>query len=318
VTLWVVHAHAHDAPQVSPILAIESPVKRCGKSTLLSVIQALVPRPLPAASVTSAVIFRVIDTRLPTLLVDEADAFIAGNEELRGILNSSHFRPMARVWRCIGEKREPQCFSTWAPIAIALIGELPGTLQDRSVVIRMRRKMPGETAERLRLDRMEEFDSLRTVVSDWAEQNIERLRQADPIVPELNDDRATDNWRPLIAIAEAAGGHWPDFARKAAKIVTGGRAGDDLPDGQRLLLDIKEVFRQMGAVELQSKVLCDYLCHLIDESPWAEYRHGKPLAPSTMGSLLKDFGVRAEKAPTGGRMVYRIEAFEDAWRRYSQ
>ena len=51
--LWTLHAHALDAASISPILALLSPEKRCGKTTALSALQALVPRPLPAANVTA-------------------------------------------------------------------------------------------------------------------------------------------------------------------------------------------------------------------------------------------------------------------------
>jgi hypothetical protein len=115
------------------------------------------------------VLFRVISALKPTILVDEAETFLGTNEELRGIMNSSHFRPLARVWRCDGDKLEPKEFSTWAPIAVALIGELPGTLQDRSVIIiRMRRRLPGETAQRLRLDRLDDLTQLHSSISRWA------------------------------------------------------------------------------------------------------------------------------------------------------
>jgi putative DNA primase/helicase len=74
------------------------------------------------------------------LLLDEADTFVDGNEELRGILNSGHTGDQAYVIRCNPVTLEPERFSVWCPKSIALIGSLSGTLADRSIEIRMERK----------------------------------------------------------------------------------------------------------------------------------------------------------------------------------
>ena len=59
--------------RVAPILAITSPQKRCGKTTVIDLLKRLVHRPLAASNVTPAALFRVVDQHNPTLLVDEAD-----------------------------------------------------------------------------------------------------------------------------------------------------------------------------------------------------------------------------------------------------
>jgi putative DNA primase/helicase len=154
VAFWIVHAHAHDAAAISPILVIISPEKRCGKTTLLSLLKELTPNPRAASNITGPALFRVIEAAKPTLIVDEADTFLAKNSELRGILNSGHNRRAAFVYRV--EKQ----YSTWAPKAIASIGNLSGTLQDRSIMIRLRRKLPSETT-RVRWFRRREL------ISNW-------------------------------------------------------------------------------------------------------------------------------------------------------
>jgi hypothetical protein len=82
VALWIVHAHALDYADHSPRLHVTSPLKRCGKTVLLSCINPMVPRPLGAENISAAALFRVIEMAQPTLLVDEADAFMTDNEEL--------------------------------------------------------------------------------------------------------------------------------------------------------------------------------------------------------------------------------------------
>ena len=183
LALWVLHAHAHDAALVSPILAVLSPEKRCGKTTVLTLVQALTPRALSTSNITSAALFRAVEGWGPTLLIDEADTFLRNNEELRVVLNSGHNRLTAYVVRTVGDDHTPAKFRTWAPKAIALIGLLPDTLADRAVTVALRRKRPDERVERLRLDRTDEFKSLYRYAARWTEDNLEALREADPDVP---------------------------------------------------------------------------------------------------------------------------------------
>ena len=209
--LWVLHCHAHDAAFHSPRLTATSPTMRCGKSTLLRTIGRLVPRPLPTANITPAAMFRVIEAAKPTLLIDEADSFAHENEELRGVINSSHCRLDAFVIRAVpaGDDYEARQFSTWAPMAIASIGKVAATIADRSVIIAMERKPPGQTVARMRADRDDGFGVLASKAARWVADHLEALRQADPDVPRALNDRQADNWRPLLAIADLAGGDWP-------------------------------------------------------------------------------------------------------------
>ncbi len=197
--LWTVFAHAHDAADVSPLLALVSPEKRCGKTTALTVLSRLVPRPLAASNITPAALFRAVEKWRPTLLVDEADSFLREREELRGILNAGHTRGTAYVIRTVGEDHEPAKFSTWGPKAVALIGNLTDTLQDRSIVVPMQRKTPAEKVERLRLGSLDLEDVLRQAAR-WAADHREALRNADPDVPDGLNDRVADNWRTLLTL----------------------------------------------------------------------------------------------------------------------
>jgi hypothetical protein len=143
--LWVIHAHAHDVAFYSPRLTLTSPTMRCGKSTMLQTIGRLIPRPLLTANITPAALFRVVEAAKPSLLIDEADSFAHENEELRGVINSSHCRLDAFVVRAVpaGDDYEARRFSTWAPMAIASIGKVASTIADRSIIIGMERKPLG-------------------------------------------------------------------------------------------------------------------------------------------------------------------------------
>jgi putative DNA primase/helicase len=99
LALWTLHTHAFQLRHVTTYLGIESPEKRCGKTTLLTVQSELVNRPIVAANISSPAFFRAIEELRPTLLIDEADTLLGANDELRGILNSGYTRKTAFVLR---------------------------------------------------------------------------------------------------------------------------------------------------------------------------------------------------------------------------
>src|SRR5262245_1023635 len=198
LALWVLHAHAHDCFDISPVLAITSPTPECGKTTCLTLLGALVPRPCHAANITAAALFRAVEKWQPTLLIDEADTFLKNSDELRGVLNSGHQRSSAFVIRTTGDDHELRQFRTWAPKAVALIGKLPPTLASRAIHIELRRKMVSESVERLRSDRVDHLEPLCRQAARWVADNSISLRTADPMMPEALSGRAADNWRPLV------------------------------------------------------------------------------------------------------------------------
>jgi len=285
VALWVLFAHAHEAFQVSPLLALISPEKRCGKTTTLTLLGALVPNPLPAANITAAALFRAVQRFRPTLLVDEADSFLRDREELRGVLNSGHHRAGAAVVRTVGDDYEPRVFSTWCPKAVALIGLLPTTLEDRSLVIRMRRRRPDENLEALRLDRPGEWEPLRRKCARWVADNADVIRELDPAVPTELHDRAADNWRPLLAVADVAGWVWPQKAREAARALLSEVVEDDTP-GVLVLADLRQLFNERSADRLPSADVVEVLGRREDR-PWSEWRHGRPITATQLARLLR-------------------------------
>ena len=285
VALWCVGTHAFDCFTIFPRLIATSPEPRCGKTTLLDAIERLVPRPLAAANITAPALFRTIEAARPTLLLDEADTFAKDNEDLRGILNSGHRRNgmVIRIVEC-GKDYEPRQFSTWAPVALASIGSLPATMMDRSIIVALRRRRPDEPVESLRLDRPNGLDRLARMAARWAADHLDVLRDADPAMPESVFNRAADNWRPLLAIADAAGGDWPERARNAAVAF----AAEYTDESRRvqLLADIADAFEAKKTDRLSSDDLTAHLVGLEDR-PWAEWSKGRPLSKNQLARLVK-------------------------------
>ena len=318
VAFWALHAHALDASQISPRLGVISAEKRCGKTTVLDVVRDLSPRPLSTSNTTPAAIFRTIEAAQPTLLIDEADTFLTSNDEMRGILNSGYRRSSAFVLRLVGDNHEPRQFSTWAAVAIALIGKLPDTLQDRSILIRMRRRLPSEPIAQFRADRTDDLKILARKAARWVNDNLETLRAMDPAMPPTVTNRDADNWRPLLAIADAAGGEWPARARVIAETMSDKAKGDDQSLRIMLLEDIRSVFATRGVYKLPSAELVEALLAMKDR-PWPELgRAAKPITQNKLAGLLKDFDIRPCNVWVGAKPLkgYSREQFEDAFARY--
>jgi putative DNA primase/helicase len=316
IALWILHAWTHDSCEISPILCLTSPTKRCGKTSVMIVVYYLTPKSELAANVSTASIFRYVEAEHPTLLIDEGDSFLSANDEMRGIMNSGHTKAGPTVIRVIEIDGEhvTKRFSTWAPKALALIKLPPDTLVDRSIVLRLMRKPRGVKVERLRKRDGEDFKRLRSQAARWAADQGLKLIDADPSVPDALHDRAADNWRPLLAIADLAGSHWPELARKAACDLTG--VEDDGALNVTLLVDIRAAFGDadvMKSADLVAALTAD------PEAPWAEYNRGKPLTQRQLAKMLGQFGVISESVHPPGVVHgkgYKREHLEPQWEAY--
>ena len=322
IALWTAHTYAIDAVDVTPYLAIMSALERCGKSRLLEVLKNVVRRPWKTSKVSTAVLVRKIDTMKPTLLLDEVDAMLKSGSEfaeaLRGVLNSGYESDGVSSL-CVKQGSNVVFVDlvTFCPKALAGIGDLPTTVTDRSIRIQMKRKRPGDEVERLRRRRArDETEQLRTGLEQWATVHEAELRDAEPQLLDELDDRATDAWEPLFAIADLAGGDWSQRARTAALRLSTGDVRENDSLGVRLLSDVRDVFTSKDVDKLLSADLVRALLD-IEEAPWSDIR-GKPLVPNKLAWRLKPFAVRSRLIRVRDRVGhgYRREDLEDAWTRY--
>jgi len=322
VTLWVAHTHTIEAAEVTPYLAITSAEKRCGKTRLLEVLDLLVIHPWLTGRTTAAALARKVDRDCPTLLLDESDAAFKGDKEysetLRSVLNTGHRRG-GKVTCCIGQgaNLDFRDFSTFCPKAIAGIGKLPDTVSDRSIAITLKRRAPSEPIKRFRYrDVALEATPLRESLTRWASKAIPGLDNARPDIPTTLGDRAADGWEPLLAIADIAGGDWPERGRRAALALSVGEVHEDESLGVRLLTDSRRAFEEKGEDRLGTSVLLEYLI-AVEEAPWGEW-YGRPLTARGLAKLLKPFGIVPRTIRTGDETLkgYAAGEFHDAWSRY--
>lgn len=314
IAAWTVLTYCPDAFRILPNLGVTSPVKRCGKTTLLEVLQGLTNKGLAASNISPAAVFRTIDKYHPTLLIDEADTFLKDNDELRGVFNSGHTRTTAFVIRVEGDNHEPVKFSTWGPKAISMIGTLPDTLQDRSVVIQLRRKAPGESASKLDIDFEAECLEIRRKCQRWVNDNMDELFITRPHMPKTNNDRMTDNWMPLFVIADVAGGSWPELIKKSMLLMMN---NSDDSIGPMLLEDIQSIFKHNEVGRFFSDDLVEALKEK-SERPWCDWSRGKGLTQNGLARLLKPFGIKSKtvRILDDRRKGYELDSFKDAFKRY--
>jgi len=324
VTLWVVHTHLVSVIDCTPYLAITSAEKQSGKTRLLEVSEDLVANPWMTGRVTAAVLIRKIDKEQPTLLLDEGDAAFGGQREyaeaLRAVLNTG-YRQGGKASCCVpkGQETSFKDFLTFGAKAIAGIGKLPDTVADRSIPIRLKRAARGEdgVAKFRRRDAKAEALALHVAIETFADQIVNDVKHARPQMPNELTDRQQDTAESLLAVADLAGGNWPEMARRALVSLCVEAQDSDESVGHTLLSDIRFVFETKNVERISSTDLARALAE-IETSPWGDWTHGKPISPAMVARLLKPYGIAtstiriAEKTPRG----YRRETLEDSWKRY--
>ena len=333
ITLWVAHTHSFYAADCTPYLSVNSAEPESGKTRLLEVLEVLVPNPWFTGRVSPAVLTRKIDARCPTVLLDESDTAFGGEREyaetLRGVLNTG-YRRGGKASCCVGQGANISYkdFATFSPKAIAGIGRLPDTVASRSIPIRLKRA-PRATIEKFRKREAErEGSKIADQLAAWCKANIEKLRAARPEFPHQLSDRQSDVCEPLFAIADLAGGDWPQSARSAlVELCAQGRAQDD-SIGVKLLADIRYIFDHPQGQDGESAppvdriASCDlaYALGEMEDRPWAEW--GKFQKPITQPQLARQLA-KYEITPASLRLPderrlkgYERNQFTESWETY--
>ena len=319
--LWIVHTHLMERWDSTPRIAFLSAEPESGKTRALEIGELLVHSPVMAVNVTPSYLFRKIGADAeapPTILYDEIDTVFGPkakeNEEIRGLLNAGHRRG-AIAGRCVyrGKNVETEDISAYCAVALAGIGWLPDTILSRSIIIRMRRRKADEQIESYRRRLHEpEGEQVRRLIEKWVASDPE-INLPDEL-PESIQDRDADIWEPLIAIADAIGGEWPDKARKAAIALISAGKDADPSLGILLLSHMKVVFGDDD--KIASETALSKLKE-IEEAPWNDLRD-KPLDKAGLAKRLRQYGIKPGviRVGTATPRGYERADFVDVWARY--
>lgn len=328
--LWVAHTYVCDRFDVSPFLHVGSPEKRSGKTRLLEVLELLVWAPWRVITPSEAVLYRKIAADHPTLLLDEVDTVYGhrrddAHEPLRALLNAGNRRGV-KVARCGGKDKDRLYeFDVFTPRVLAGVGNLPDTVEDRSIPIRLRRRTVREPVERFRFrEAATEARPICQALKRWARAAGYALQRARPEIPATLHDRAQELWEPLLAIADLAGGEWPDHARAAAEALhMDGTVQEETP-GVVLLRAIREIFEDRKVDRVTTADLIAALSEREDLALpewWARaVKDGdQRQAGRWLARRLRPFGIEPAKWRDGGETHrgYLWEHLADPCERYA-
>lgn len=323
LTLWIFMSYLVDRLNIMPKLALNSPIKRCGKTTLLELLEAFCCNAKAVSNISPAAVFRWIEQIAPTLMIDEVDTFITkDNPELVGIINAGHKRRTATVARVVGQGDDMHVeeFNVFTPMVVAGIGAKPDTVEDRSIMIRMERPTNKRKLPRIPFNFFEDSQQARLKLAKFADDIEFEWVEAPP----CENARNQDNWSVLFSIARLISQAWVDKCQLAYDAEN--RIDmTEVSVSEELLADIEQVFieAKLGAVKpkepvrLKSIALLERLC-AIDDRPWSTWNRGNPISPSRVAQLLKGFSIKPMPIKIDGKTQrgYSSDMFDAAFASY--
>ncbi len=299
---WALATHVYEIFQSFGYVALQSPVRGCGKTVVLEVLECFCARPWRVNSITPAVIFRKIAQSRPTLLLDEIEILNGkqkseNTQAIIAILNAG-YRAGAVVSRCGGRDHEVFDYQVYGPKVFACIGGMPDTISDRCIMVRMQRALRSQQLKPLHRRRIAaEVEALRQRIELAMSDLASRIESAYEALPPLEflPYRQAEIWEPLFATLSALDSSRMAELRRCAIVLTETKTADDEDDQTilKLLADIRAVWPE-SAIHLSSTTLLERLRGL-DESPWAEFN----LNARSLARRLRPFGIQARQVRIG-------------------
>jgi hypothetical protein len=347
ISLWIAGTYCMSAFEYVSRLILVSPQPRCGKSRMLEMIESLSYKGFMTSSISGAYLVRrlaELDEHRMTLMIDEADTVLRrrhdDNAALDNVLNSG-FKATGVYSRCEEDnkgKYKVKDFCTFSAVVIASIGtkHFRKATLDRALIIEMQRRLKSEKVEPLR------GRQRRDAVAPYSRSLFEWTRGLLPIfkepgyvdrikMPEGVEDRLADILEPLIALANEAGGHWPERAQFIAQHVAENQPESDTAAAKLIALMVR-LASQSKDGHLQTQTLIRYLnadndqqIELDDEEPEPIDAEVTQLVRNAAGKItaadisraLKDFGLKSKHRTTGDRIRgYRLADLKAAHERY--
>jgi hypothetical protein len=332
LALWAAHTHLVIETYTTPRLEINSPVPGSGKTTVLEHLERLCVRPIQMAAVSSsAMLARVLEAGIRTMLIDEVDRSLAPDKEgiadLLAILNSGYKRGGTRpvLTPTKGGGWEVAEMTTFAPVAMAGNSpNLPDDTRSRCIRVLLLPDIEGrvEESDWEMLD--EPARELGANLARWADSVRDQVRGDRPPLPDTVKGRARERWSPLKRVAAAAGGRWPsvvdDLAVRDVQRIQAERE-EGITQEKRHVTLLRHIHAAWGEGELFIGTE-DLLARLTASHPtlWGPAsQYGKALTPQGLGRMLtKNFNIHSGRMPDGDRQRgYPLAAFLPAFRGFA-
>jgi Protein of unknown function (DUF3631) len=299
-SLFTVGTHCFDVFETFPYLALISPEKGCGKTRTTEVLEQIIAEPVRAVCISEAALFRIVEDRKPTLILDEAEGLTGKGERaeaIRSLLNAGN-RAGAQVPRCIGQSHDLRFFSVYCPKIVCAIRVCPETVKDRAIVLAMQRKRPGQNVERFILRRIKpEGQRLRQRIQTFVQTNRAAIERAyEKLDVDFLSDRELENFEPLLAILTIADASRLAELRGAAELLADGKRNSAEDDSLtlRLLADIRAVWPE-DEPKLFSAELVQRLKG-VEDGPWAS---DEKFDMRKLSRFLRPYGVTPQTVQIG-------------------
>ncbi|MCL4551373.1 MAG: hypothetical protein M1495_22720 [Bacteroidetes bacterium] len=213
VSVWAMSTYVFKMFRVFPYLHLFGE-KASGKTTLMEILQPIVFNGDLSSNSSAAVIYRDVDLNTPTLFIDEYEKQISKTGEVQKALLDvlkTGFGKAGAVKRCVGEGNIPQKFDSYSPKVIAGINEIDDVLADRTIKIRMVRKLKDSHVKRYTnsIKNLEEQQQLRDEQYFVGLENAYKMYELyESMNPDEDQDlihlsnRSFEIWCPLIVVAK--------------------------------------------------------------------------------------------------------------------
>jgi DNA polymerase I-like protein with 3'-5' exonuclease and polymerase domains len=302
ISLAILETYLTDCFNCLAIIWVRSPEKRCGKSTLLDVLEGLVLKPLLCITASPASLYRLIERYHPSILIDEADQFGNENDDIRKIANGG-FERGRKVPRVNRETGEIELFDTFGFKVLATIGTIHETVEDRSIPVHMNRKPRNLEVEDPSDVPAEEYRKFKEDCQRWADDHRVELKALRLARPKPLIDRNWRKWRSLLSIAWVTGENC--FTKTLALGIHKAKGGDEeLSIRLEILTRIRDLFRERKTDFLATTEILKYL-NTDSEAPWADWVTGikKGLTAHRLGKELRYFPVHSDQPKRAGFKV---------------
>lgn len=319
-SLFTILTYCADQFTTVPYLCVESGTPGCGKSTNFDLCAAVVARPLLSVGLTRSVLFRQLDERKVTLLLDESEWLSSQSEAaeaIKGILHAG-YRKGATYQIMEGDKhKQMRSFEVFGPKAFSAIRGLKGALLDRCIVIHMERLPEGQTLLPAGIDDLEPVAvALRERLEAFALQiilQLEDLRRNRPLGGYWSEfrNREAELWHPLLTIARVCGPDVEARALKAARALS--RAKQLIQADERQNAQGRELVEVLELMECVRFRPVELVSRLQVSEAWAETlaeKKDERAKAATIGRFLNGFRIRSHRRSRTGSTYDRLETIE--------
>lgn len=330
LTLWAAHTHLAVETFTTPRLLLDSPVPGSGKTTTLEHLDKLCVHPVQMATLSSpAMLVRILDTGIRTILIDEADRSLAPDKndigDLIAVLNSGYkrggTRPVLTPSKEAGWKVSEM--PTFAPVAMAGNSpNLPEDTRSRSIRVLLMPDVDGSIEDSDWEWIEDDARQLGKELAAWADVVRDDVRMNRPTLPEQVRGRARERWSPLMRVAVAAGGRWADVVERLAveDVEEQELAREEGAVTQRphvmLMQHLAEVW-PIGAAFTPTEDIIDRLVHTHPDV-WGEMSSfGKRLTAQRLGRMLSgNYKIHSARPDANGARGYTLASLATAFRRF--